>query len=70
MDELTIDDEHFFRIHGAIERCGFFTMAEMITPTWVRGHRRGEALRDRSSAPSANDSRSVRIPAMSTLTTS
>jgi hypothetical protein len=34
MDELTIDDEHFFRIHGAIERCGFFTMAVMSTPTW------------------------------------
>jgi hypothetical protein len=34
MDELTIDDEHFFRIHGAIESHGFFTMAVMGTPTW------------------------------------
>ena len=34
MDEWTIDDEHFFRIHGAIEPCGFFTMAVMSTPTW------------------------------------
>ena len=38
MDELTIDDEHFFRIHGAIEQGGFFTMAVMgtsSTPTWA-----------------------------------
>ena len=33
MDEFSVDDELMFRIHGAIERCGFFVMAVGSTPT-------------------------------------
>jgi hypothetical protein len=33
MDEFSINDELLFRIHGAIERCGFFVMSVGSTPT-------------------------------------
>jgi len=33
MDEFTTFDEHFFRIHSAIETFGFFTMAVRATTT-------------------------------------